>query len=624
LSEEKELQEPNLEEAGMDGLADFVDLADLGDLDAASNMDVFGELGDIGDLGDIPDLSEALAVSDEAPAMEEMSDIPIPDAQEDIPLPAAAELESDVPLPELSEESETLDTFLSDLPEEAETADQNQGTETLDAFLSDLPEEPETADLDEGTEMKSVDPKPDAPDIFSDSSEKDDLFKEVGETDSQASDLTEDVILDDALASVLDGSMEEGQGAESEASLPDMDASSAAVPDALEDGMGLDDSSIDAALSELDLDGADVSIDDVLGASDAGADSVPEGDGGSIDSMLGGLLDNLDMNGSIEESGAAASEEADGMADILNLGSDPFGGAESIEDLGDVDQVENMLDVSEMIPDAAADGAQEKEPGLLKKVFGNVITDEIAEQERMEAQKAEEQAAQKAEEDAKAKEAAEAEKAEKKAVKEAAKAEKKKQKEAMKAEKAAKKAEQKAKREEEEAAELEVVGKLNKVGVSIIAIATILFLTFEIAGTNLFSYASAKKEALNYFEMGKYTEAYQEAIGTDMRNKDEESYNKIKVVMKVQQSLNAYQNYDRIKYYPEALDSLLRGLKRYDSNIEEGMELEVENDMMTCRKQILTLLQEEFNLSEAEAYSIIALGKDAYDSRVIELGLKKR
>ena len=68
MSEEKELQEPNLEEAGIDGLADFVDLADLGDLDAASNMDVFGELGDIGDLGDIPDLSEALAVSDEAPA----------------------------------------------------------------------------------------------------------------------------------------------------------------------------------------------------------------------------------------------------------------------------------------------------------------------------------------------------------------------------------------------------------------------------------------------------------------------------------------------------------------------------------------------------------------------------
>lgn len=94
--------------------------------------------------------------------------------------------------------------------------------------------------------------------------------------------------------------------------------------------------------------------------------------------------------------------------------------------------------------------------------------------------------------------------------------------------------------------------------------------------------------------------------------------------MKVQQSLNAYQNYDRIQYYPEALDALLRGLKRYDSNIDEGMELEVENDMMTCRKQILTLLQEEFNLTEAEAYSIIALGKDAYQSRVIELGLKKK
>ena len=39
-------------------------------------------------------------------------------------------------------------------------------------------------------------------------------------------------------------------------------------------------------------------------------------------SAPGGLLDNLDMNGSIEESGAAVSEEVDGMADILNLVSD--------------------------------------------------------------------------------------------------------------------------------------------------------------------------------------------------------------------------------------------------------------------------------------------------------------
>ena len=344
------------------------------------------------------------------------------------------------------------------------------------------------------------------------------------------------------------------------------------------------------------------------------------GDSG-LDSMLGGILGNLDLNGSME-----AEDGSDPMANILGLGSNPFG--EDVESLPDEGDMQDLLDVAEMMPEDsgdAAEQAEEKKPGFLKKVFGNVVTDEIAEQERLAAQKEEEEAAKKVEEDAKAKEEAEAKKAEKKAAKEAAKEEKKKEKEAKKAEKAAAKAEKKAKKkEEEEAAELEVVGKLNKVGVSIIVIATILFLVLEIGGTNLFSYSSAKKESLNYFDMGKYTEAYQEAIGTDMRNKDEESYNKIKVVMKVQQSLNAYQNYDRIQYYPEALDALLRGLKRYDANIDEAMELEVDTDMMSCRKQILTLLQEEFNLSEAEAYAIIAMDKEAYQSKVIDLGVKKK
>ena len=101
-------------------------------------------------------------------------------------------------------------------------------------------------------------------------------------------------------------------------------------------------------------------------------------------------------------------------------------------------------------------------------------------------------------------------------------------------------------------------------------------------------------------------------------------YDKIKVVMKVQQSINAYQNYDRVKYYPEALDALLRGIKRYDANIDRGTELEVEGDMQSCRKQILSILQQEFGLSERDAYSILALDKDAYQNKVVEIGMKRK
>lgn len=372
MSEEKELQEPNLEEAELDGLADFVDFADLGDLDTASNLEVFGELGDIGDLGDIPDLSESLDASDGAPAMEDLSDVPVPDIAEDIPLPDMAELEdlSDVPLPDLSGEGAVSDE--APLPELAED------TETLEPPLPDLSEEAEISALDEEVTIKSVDPQPDAPDIFSDSSEAEDLFKESDDTDGQDSDLTDGVILDDALAGVLDEPMGDvSKEMDLEGSLPDVDAGGDAAPDAaamdsLEDGMGLDDNSIDDVLSELDLGDEAVSIDDVLGAPDGSETAEASVDeGGSIDSMLGGLLDNLDMNGSLEEPEMAVSEEADGMADILNLGSNPFGGADSIEELGVDSEVENMLDVSEMIPDAVSgmNGAEGKEPGLFEESF---------------------------------------------------------------------------------------------------------------------------------------------------------------------------------------------------------------------------------------------------------------
>ena len=340
---------------------------------------------------------------------------------------------------------------------------------------------------------------------------------------------------------------------------------------------------------------------------------MEEGNGGTgLDSMLDGLLDNLDMGG-----GSNAAGGADAMSDIM--------GFDDIDSLGDdmslsEDEVAGMFDDS-MIPE----GQQaEKKPGFFKKVFGNVVTDEIAEQERKAAQAEEEEAAKQAEEAAKAKEEKEAKKAEQKAEKEAKKAEKKAEKEAKKAEKAEKKAEKKAQAEEEAAKEIEVVGKLNKAGVSIIAAATALFLLFEIGGTNLYSYSSAKRSAQNYFEIGKYTEAYQAAIGTKMKEKDPDEYNQIKLVMQVQQALNAYQNYDRLQYYPEALDALLRGVKRYDANIEQGEELDVGKQMQECRSQILTLLQEEFGVSEQKAYDLLALGKDAYTKQVVKIGVKKK
>lgn len=606
MGEEKELQESDLPEMGADDINGLVDFADLGDLENVNDMEVFGELGDISDLGDVPDLSGS----------EEGTDGSLGDALED-----------------LAPDVGSGDDLLGDLDSDAGSEDAGLGDLALDDVLGNL--EPDTGSEESVPEDLALD------DALGDLA-LDDVSDDLGSGDASEDAGLGDLALDDALGGLdLDsdaGSEDVGLGDLAlDDTLGDSDAGSedAGLGDlALDDALG--DLSLDA-LSEGDgdqgdsgmsLDGVGMSEDGLLGNFDIDLDAfgAEEAQGDASDDsglggMLDGILDNLDMGGAADGGASQGEEQSqDAMEDLLGLDNSLFGGdAESApmeEDLG-----LDMLDESSMVPPEMPQ--EEKKPGFFKRVFGNVVTDEIAEQEREAAKKAEEEAEKQAEEDAKAKEEKDAKKAEKKAEKEAKAAEKKKQKEAQKAEKAKAKAEKKAKEEEEAAAELEVIGKLNKVGVCIIVIATIIFLTVEIAGTNAFGYISTKNEAMDYFEMGKYTEAYKLAVGTKMAEKDTEEYDRIKTVMKVQQCLNAYQNYDRMQYYPEALDALLRGVKRYDANIEKATQLEVDKDMMSCRTQLISLLQTEFNMTEAKAYSLLALDREAYQNEVIKIGVEK-
>ena len=411
----------------------------------------------------------------------------------------------------------------------------------------------------------------------------------------------------------------------------------AAIDDSSEESMpditAIDDSSEESILDIAALDDTDsldgLSDNDMESALDALNDDQESSGSGDIDSMLDGLLDDLDMKGTLgdidgnteemseaEQMSQEDSEESlDSLADLLGMTGEPVSSEKE-------DDMQSLLDAS-LLPDEKNEENDEKKTGFFKKVFGNVITDEIAQEEREAAQKEVKEAEEKAEKDAADAEEKAKQKEEKKAAKEAKKAEKAKQKAEKKAAKEAKKAEKKAKEEEEEAAELEIVGKLNKVGVAIIVIATILFLTVEITGTNLWGYASAKQAADKYFKMGKYTEAYQEALGTKMRDKDPEMYQKIKTVMKVQQSINAYQNYERVGYYPDALNALLQGIRKYDDNLSTAIDLEADQDLKKCREQILSNLQSEFGVSESEAYSLLSLDQNSYTDKVVEIGRQK-
>ena len=551
------------EKSEYDKLADFVDLEDLSSL---MGEDDFADLDDLGDI----------------------SDLDLNGDEEDIPADMTEKLPEQQPL------------VTDEVPEQsnqAETVEKAQVTEEPEASLDDL-----VGDFLNDLDAAGGVAEPESNDIAPDSKED-----EASLQDSIPDDLESLLAFDS-----LDTEEDDGAG----------DSGEVDISQAMEDEMPVAGTIQDAAESlgetrnesESAEDDMQAAMDALLAPKTAGTevtDALVEPEADEPKPEAADMLVEPEQNETVPEVADALvepeqdetrAEVADALVepedetfsldDILALDEDGMDNSDDdmqalLEGLGGSDIPEELSEVQEVT----------KKPGLLKRLFGNVVTDEIAEAEL--AERAKEQ-----EEEAAKKEAAEAAKEEEKA--------------AQKAEKAAKKA------EEDAEAELEITGKLNKVGVSIVVILAAMFLAAEISGTKIFSYRSTIKEATSFFDAGRYTDAYQEILGTDMKKTDQETYDKIVTVMKVQRALNSYENYDNMKYYPDALNALLVGLKKYDENLDTAKSLEVEEDLDSCRDKIVTLLDEEYGLSESQARELLVLDKTAYTDKVVAIAMKKQ
>ena len=534
--------------------------------------------------------------------------------------------------------------------------------------LSGVSDVASTIDFDESGHQDESEDDIDIPLPDIDFSEDDGIASEL----SDGSDIktTYPEIKDDDNNATDDSTVEEPQVSEDIATEKDAEIETQSDADEEQSGAdimslsedGADEEQSDADIMSLSEDGADEeqSDADIMSLSEDGADEEqPDNDimsltedgtaddeSGSIDDMLGGLLDDFDKNGSIgdeseeqskENSGSDAGDgqKADDLSDLLGMLSDDSTSDDVIsldsvsnEEIPDISEIPDIPmqeeeDISNILPQNEEKEDDGEKQSIFKKVFGNVVTDEIAEAEK----KQEEEEAAKKEEAEKVKEEKAAEKAKQKEEKEKLKAEKAEAKAAAKAkkaeEKAAKKAEKQAQKEaEREAAANEVVGKLNKVGVSIVAVFGVIILAGIIIGTNSFGSGLDKKKATNYFEMHRYSQAYESAVGTNMKEKNPEQYKKIVTVMKVQHALDSYQNYENVKKYPEALDALLMGLKKYDANKKTAYDLEIENDLASVYDKILDILSDEFGLSKSQAYDILSLGSSEYTSKVNAIAAK--
>ena len=254
---------------------------------------------------------------------------------------------------------------------------------------------------------------------------------------------------------------------------------------------------------------------------------------------------------------------------------------------------------------------KKKKPGFFQRLFGNInedVTPEMIEADRRAKQEEEEKALQAKEEKkrlAEEKKAeAEAEKARKKAE---ADAERNRKMALAMEKKAAAKEKEKQKREAALAiAEYEVEhGKINKAGATILFVIFAVLTIVIIIGSNIYSYNLSIKNAQEDFNVQKYNEAYYEVYGLKIKDEDIELYDRIMTVMFVNHQLNSYEYYMTSNNREKALDSLLKGLQRYEKYLQLAQILNITDDLNYVKSEILTELKDEFNMSEAEAYSLV-------------------
>ena len=302
--------------------------------------------------------------------------------------------------------------------------------------------------------------------------------------------------------------------------------------------------------------------------------------------------------------------------------------APDINALDDIGAPEVLSDKEIASNKSSKKGKTEKKGGdkkglfsvIFQKLFANVpLTEEeiaaIPTPEQEEAAKKEKEAeAAKKKEDKKA--AAEADKKKK--------AEEAKKKAAdNKAKKAAKDAAKKAAKKEAELKRLRAEaleqpeGKINKAGATIILLFFVVAAAVVIIGTNIFSYDISIADATHKFGNHKYTEAYEGIRGLDIKEKDMLIHDKIYTVMFVNKQLNSYNNFFAMGDYSSALDSLIKGLSRYDKYIALARQLGIHTDLDYVRKQIMAELQSVYGVDEREALELMDMtDRQDYSERI--------
>lgn len=385
----------------------------------------------------------------------------------------------------------------------------------------------------------------------------------------------------------------------------------------MESGDSPEELDLDSLISSNDIDDLFAHMESADASSDSFDSNTNSLDGfddvfSQADSDQSSDIDSMDLDdlfsalGIDETEGVATDNYVAGEDDLDQLLQATM--ATSFDD-GELADIE---DIGEKPKSKKSKGKKKSEVKVKKSMseilFGAPDEDDEEEERLLEIRKAE-------------KEAKKAKKKEEDEAKKAAKLEQKQLKDTENAKKKSEKEDKKRIKEAELLAELEAEKGQKKVPNLVVVLVFggfIALAVFVIFGAINFNYSQVIKKATDYFERQRYRLAYEEVAGIEVKEEDEELRDRIYTVMYVERLYESYENNMTLERPDKALDSLLRGLEKYDEHYEEAVALGIAKDIKSVKEKIVNALWNTYGLSEAEAYELMELEGVEYSDALVE------
>lgn len=150
----------------------------------------------------------------------------------------------------------------------------------------------------------------------------------------------------------------------------------------------------------------------------------------------------------------------------------------------------------------------------------------------------------------------------------------------------------------------------------ILAMSIVVFVTIT---QHMTGYKLSMTEARTAYNAGDYFAAYEDLMGMDLKEADEDLFKKSRLLGDLQKKNKEYQVFVKRKMYDLALDSLVSGVARYQGNLDEAKTLGIEEEYTKEGDALVQLLQDQYGVSVDDAVSMYRLNREQYSIKIDEI-----